>query len=217
MTVGSSPAKLRRQRRLAAKRVFTLLLLTALVGASVWINREVLLRLAGELWIISDDIHPADAVAILGGGLDTRPFAAAKDYHNGLTHKILVADVKLSEGEPSHTVLNRNLLIKLGVPETDIETFGRKLANTYEEANALREWVVRSHARSVIVPIEIFSSRRVNWMLTHALVGTATAVQIQALDHPKYSGPDWWKSHEGRAAFQTEIFKYFYYRLKYRT
>jgi hypothetical protein len=186
----------------------------------MWINREALLQQAAEYWIVSDDIRPADAVIILGGGLDTRPFAAAEDYRKGLAHKILVANVNLNNVEvpgilPSHTAMNRDVLIKLGVPVADIETFGSDLANTYEEGNALREWAVHSHARGVIVPTEIFSSRRVRWVLTRALAGTGTNIQIQTLKPPKYNQADWWKTDHGLSAFQTEVLKYIYYRCKY--
>ena len=82
---------------------------------------------------------------------------------------------------PSHTALNRMVLIKLGVPETAIEIFGTRLSNTYEEAVALREWAVRTHARSVIVPTEDFSSRRVRWVLEQVFAGTGIRVQVPAL------------------------------------
>jgi uncharacterized SAM-binding protein YcdF (DUF218 family) len=211
-------------------------LLFAVIGASLWINREALLRQAAAYWIVSDDIRPADAVVVLGGGLHTRPFAAAEDYRNGLAQKVLVANVNLNNVEaagplPSHTAMNRAVLIKLGVPETAIETFGHELANTYEEGNALREWAAHSHATSVIVPTEIFSSRRVRWVLTRALAGTGTDIQIQTLDalrndlnitgkqigpNPKfYSQADWWKTRAGFRAFKREVLKYAYYRFKY--
>jgi uncharacterized SAM-binding protein YcdF (DUF218 family) len=195
-------------------------LLFAVIGASMWINREALLQQAAEYWIVSEDIRPADAVIILGGGLHTRPFAAAEDYRKGLARKILVANVNLNNVDvpgilPSHTAMNRDVLIKLGVPVADIETFGNDLTNTYEEGNALREWVVHSHARGVIVPTEIFASRRVRWVLTRALAGTGTDIQIQTLKPPKYNQADWWKTHHGLNAFQTEVLKYIYYRCKY--
>jgi hypothetical protein len=31
-------------------------------------------------WVVSDSIAPADAIVVLGGGLETRPFAAADLY-----------------------------------------------------------------------------------------------------------------------------------------
>jgi hypothetical protein len=119
-------------------------LLISIIMASIWFNREALLRQAAEQWIVSDPIRPADAVAILRGGIDTRPFATAEYYRKGLSHKILIAEVKPGNAEtlgalPSHAAVSRAVLIKLGVPAADIESFGTGLSNTYEEAVALRE------------------------------------------------------------------------------
>jgi DUF218 domain len=190
--------------------------LLVVINASIWFNREALLRYAADQWIVSDNIHAADAVVVLGGGIDTRPFAAAEDYRKGLTRKILVANVRLSGAEalgvlPSHTEINRGVLIKLGVPEANIETFGTEISTTYEEAHALRDWAIRTHARSIIVPIEVFPSRRVRWVLARALAGTGTEIQVQTLGH----AGDWWKSHYGQIAFQGEVIKYLYYRYWY--
>ena len=68
--------------------------------------------------------------AVLGCGLSVRPVAAA-DNHRGLVKKVLVANVRLDRLEglgivPSHTSLNRDALIKLGVPQTAIEPFWRR-------------------------------------------------------------------------------------------
>jgi hypothetical protein len=74
----------------------------------IWLNHEALLRYVAEEWIVSDDIQPAGPIVILGGGIDTRTFAAADDYRKRLAKKILVSNVRLSKAEilgvlPSHT------------------------------------------------------------------------------------------------------------------
>jgi uncharacterized SAM-binding protein YcdF (DUF218 family) len=204
----------------AAKRALVALLLLATICVSVWCGRATLLRGAAELWIVSDPVGPADAVVILGGGLAVRPFAAADYYKKGLTRKILVSNVRLKKEEtlgglPSHNAMNHNVLLKLGVPETAIETFGSELSNTYQEAVALREWAVRTHAHSVIVPTEAFSSRRVRWVIESELTGSGIQVQVPALDETEYGPSDWWKDEKGVIVFQNEVIKYVYYRFKY--
>jgi uncharacterized SAM-binding protein YcdF (DUF218 family) len=141
----------------AAKGALVALLILASVCISVWYNRAPLLLGAAKLWIVSDPVGPADAVVIFGGGLGVRPFAAAEYYKKGLARKVLVSNVSLDQAEilgilPSHTVLNHSLLLELGVPETAIEIFESDLSSTYQEAVALREWAVRTHAHSVLVP-----------------------------------------------------------------
>ena len=73
----------------------TLLFLTAGMCFLAWICRELLLSKVADVWIMSDSIGSADAVAVLGGGLEIRPFAAADFYRRGLVRKVLVARVGL--------------------------------------------------------------------------------------------------------------------------
>src|SRR5262249_44352937 len=159
-----------RPRRILLRATQAALALTFILGLAAWVGRAPLLRTAAELWIVSDQPATADAVAILGGGLEHRPFAAAEYYKQGLVEKVLVSNIGSSRAErlgvlQSHVEANRKVLLTLGVPETAIEVFGSGLSNTYEEALALRDWAARAGARSIIVPTEIFPARRVRWML----------------------------------------------------
>ena len=64
------------------------------MGAVAWLERTALLQSAADLWVVSDPITPADAVVVLGGGADVRPFVAADLYAKGLVHKVLVSQVE---------------------------------------------------------------------------------------------------------------------------
>ena len=63
----------------------------ATVVAGGWLLREPALRGAANLWIVSDPISRADAIVVLGGGLETRPFIAAQMWRRGLADKILIS------------------------------------------------------------------------------------------------------------------------------
>jgi uncharacterized SAM-binding protein YcdF (DUF218 family) len=202
-------------------RPLALVAALAMLGAGTWFARAPLLRGAAELWIVSDRVDAADAVVILGGGVETRPFAAAAYYRAGLVKTVLLSNVSPNRVEalgiaPSHVELNRSVLLKLGVPPAAIEILGTTVSNTYEEAAALRGWAEHRHPRAVIVPSELFSSRRVRWVVQHALADTATQVFVPALDAPEYDRGNWWTHEQGVIAFQNEVIKYAYYRLKYR-
>ena len=56
----------------------------ATVVAGGWLLREPVLVGAANLWIVSDPISRADAVVVLGGGLETRPFIAAQMWQEVL-------------------------------------------------------------------------------------------------------------------------------------
>jgi uncharacterized SAM-binding protein YcdF (DUF218 family) len=196
-----------------------LLATLAVLGTAAWFGRDMLLRSAADLWIVSDRPAPSDAVAVFGGGLEDRPFAAAAYYREGLVRKVVLPNIRPSPAEllgvlQSHVEANRKVLIRLGVPDSAIESFGTDVSNTYEEALALREWAVRSGAHSIIVPTEIFSARRVRWMLHRVFAGAAT-VRVPALDPIGYRKDNWWKSEVGLIGFQNELLKYLYYRIRY--
>jgi uncharacterized SAM-binding protein YcdF (DUF218 family) len=204
--------------RLSFWRLATVVLVLAgLVG---WLGRESLLRKAADLWIVSDPLTRADAIVVLGGNSRTRPREAADLYRKGLASKVLVSKTGRSDQSapgigPSECELNRAALLKVGVPDSAIEAFGKANANTREEAVALREWTERNAASVFIIPTEIFTARRVQWIFRREFSGRSVIIEVALFEPPGYSREQWWKSEMGLSAFQDEILKYTYYRWMY--
>jgi uncharacterized SAM-binding protein YcdF (DUF218 family) len=216
--ISAAPTVPSRGRGFAGRLVVGILLLLVIV-AGIWFERAPLLRGAADLWIVSDPLTPADVVAVLGGGLNERPFAAAALYKAGLANKIIVSQAVQERytklGLPGHTELNHLVLLKLGVPEAAIGTFGKENASTDDEAVALRAWTAEHHVSRIIIPTEIFFSRRARWIFNREFVGSAVYLQIAAFEPSKYTRAEWWKSNGGIIDFQNEFLKYLYYRIKY--
>jgi uncharacterized SAM-binding protein YcdF (DUF218 family) len=215
VTVGAPRRRVRRLWRglLGVAAALTLL------GVAACYERGPLLRAGADLWIVSDPPAPADVVAVFGGGVEVRPFAAAAYYHDGLVGKILVSNARESPSEQlgvrlTDAAANRAVLLKLGVPAAAIENFGYNLRNTHDEALALRDWATQHDIRRIIVPTEIFTARRLRWMLHHVF-GEDPTVLVPALNPPEYRDDDWWRDERGVISFQNEVLKYLYYRLKY--
>ena len=205
--------------RLRRYLLFVILLVT--LGATAWFERTFLLQGAADLWIVSDPITPADAVVVLGGGADIRPFVAGDLYAKGLVHKVLLSQVEedrpaMFSVTPSDTDLNLSILRKLGVPDSAIERFGKGSKNTWDEVVALRDWT-KMHATSVlIVPAEVFLARRLRWVLQQEFLGTGVRIEVPSFDPPNgYRRKEWWETGGGPITFRNEVLKYFYYRLKY--
>ena len=185
-----------------------------------WLIREPLLLGAANLWIVSDPVSRATAIVVLGGGLETRPFVAAELWRRGLADKILISqgpeERAVSIGAmPSQSERNRAILLKLGVPAGAIGTFEAVSKNTRGEAVALRAWAEQNGASAFIIPSEIFPARRVRWIFRREFRGTAVSIEVPAVEPPGYTRSDWWKTEQGLLAFQNEVLKYIYYRLKY--
>jgi uncharacterized SAM-binding protein YcdF (DUF218 family) len=216
MTTADMP---HRAQRFVSRPVAAGFLLVVVI-AGVWLERAPLLREAAELWIVSDPVTTADAVAVLGGDLEVRPFVAADLYKEGLVPKILVSQVPVGRsstigGIPGHSELNRMVLLKLGVPHAAIEMFGQANTSTKDEAAALRDWADEHRVSRIIVPTEIFAARRARWIFNREFAESSVRVEIAAFEPPNYARAEWWKSEAGMIAFQNEIMKYLYYRLKY--
>lgn len=185
-----------------------------------WIGRTSILRESAALWVVSDPLRPADAIAVLGGGITLRPFVAARLYKSGLAAKVLVSNfrsdplVRIGLLKP-HLDVTRLLLVKLGIPPEAITGFGNDLASTYDEARALANWAKNSGAHTIIVPTEIFSTRRQRWILDRELAPVGARVIIDPITPPDYNANDWWRHTQGLIGFQNEVIKYAYYRWKY--
>jgi uncharacterized SAM-binding protein YcdF (DUF218 family) len=216
----SEPAALRpRPRNVTRRVVLALVACIAILALWAWRKPEPLLRGAADLWIVSDEPAPADAIAVFGGGLEYRPFAAADYYRRGLAPKILISNIGATPAEQlgvlqSHLRANSEVLQKLGVPAAAIEPFGDRLSDTFAEATALHEWAVRNGAHRIMVPTDIFATRRLRWTLRHVF-GNDAVTLVPAINPPDYQRDNWWKNERGIIGFQNEVMKYFYYRLKY--
>ena len=77
--------------------VFVAVALLALSAG--WLAHVQILQGIARAWVVSDSIAPADAIVVLGGGLETRPFAAADLYKKGMARQILISAVKPSPAE----------------------------------------------------------------------------------------------------------------------
>ena len=201
-------------------RLVTAMLLLAVLVGGAWLGRESLLRGAADLWVVSDPVTRSDVVAVLGGDLEVRPFVAAELYKKDLVTKVLVSQVMEGRSSkigliPGHSELNRMVLLKLGVPDAAIEMFGEANKNTMDEAAALRDWADRHGVSRIVVPTEIFAARRVRWIFNREFAGSSARLAIASFEPPNYTRAEWWKTEAGMIAFQNEIMKYLYYRLKY--
>ena len=172
--------------------------IAALAIGFAWQMREAILTDVAAWWVVSDELTHADTVTVLGGDIDRRPFAAADLYKRGFASTILVANAQMGRAEglgliPSHTELNREVLLKLGIPSMAIVGFGDNVSSTQDEAEAIREWALVSKSKRIIVPTEIFAARRVQWIFDRELTPIGVQVIVDALPPPQYTLADWWR------------------------
>lgn len=205
-----------RLARRLAKTGFALILVIVLA----WFFREPLLRAAARAWIVDEPVTNADAIVVLGGGQEMRPFAAAAMYHAGKSPLVLVSQPRhtrsqIELGKPRDSDITAALLEKQGVPHANIAFFGDNVTSTRDEAVGLRDWIKKHPIHSVIIPTDPFHTRRTNWIFERELNSAGVNVTVVAIEHPVYSRDLWWKHEEGLITFLNELVKGLWYLVEY--
>jgi uncharacterized SAM-binding protein YcdF (DUF218 family) len=203
-----------------AKKWLAKILVLALLFAVAVCFRAPLLRGMAAVWIANEPVAKADAIVVLGGGLETRPFEAARLYHQGIAPRILLLNTRRNNTDEMGittpgTELTRQVLLKKGVPEEALVIIGKDVASTHDECVAVRKWVEENHAKTILIPTDPFHTRRVKWFFGKALKGTGVEIRTEAVTPRDYTATNWWQNEEGLIAFESEVIKFAYYLVKY--
>lgn len=185
----------------------------------LWIFRAPILRTVAHLWIVDEPPGHADVIVVLGGGEQYRATRAAELYHTGVAPVILLPRQitrptdALNITMPQHDVSLKVLEAK-GVPRSAIEVMETTVRNTKEEAAAVHAWVKKNRARKVVIPTDIWHSRRTHWIFQRIL-GDATQVTVVAVNPDEYTVENWWQNEQGLIFFEVEVSKMIFYWFNY--
>ncbi len=194
-------------------------LIALLIGVTWW-QRAPLLKGAAKLWIVSETPTPADAIVILGGGIELRSLKAAELYHAGFANRILVMQPERTELNTLGLIVDQGeltiQLLKLkAVPENAIVLLEPEVTSTFEEAEALAGWSKANNAHRLLMATDIFHTRRARWILNRKLKEVGVEVKMIAVPQKKYDADNWWQTEAGVIDFQNEIIKFAVYRWRF--
>jgi uncharacterized SAM-binding protein YcdF (DUF218 family) len=207
------------RRRL--KRASLACALLGLVALALFLLHEPLLAGAANLWIVDEPVTNADAIVVLGGGLPMRPLEAIELYEEGRSRKLLVVKVELNPAqeagivEPEHVVVTQ-FLEKGGVPAEAIVPIGTACSSTWEDIVAARQWAEQAGASKLLIPTDLFHTRRVSWICNRVFKDSTVRPFVSAITPIKYDATNWWRDENGLITFQNEVIKFGFYLLKYR-
>lgn len=213
----SSPSGSRRRVRLALGLVF-ILLAAAAVAAFLGVGRFM----AAE-----DPLEKSDAIFVFSGTRVERPLEAFELYRAGWAPRVVVtravAEQAMSLVEErgirvaSDFDLNKTVLLQLGMPESALITPDRIHDNTAEEAQTLRELVLRYHWHKVILVSSKYHLRRARLACSRELEGTGVRL-IRRGSRYDVSMPDrWWHQRSDIRWLMTEVPKLMAYEFGLRT
>jgi uncharacterized SAM-binding protein YcdF (DUF218 family) len=155
---------------------------------------------------------------VLGGGPDTRPFAAAAIYRAGLARKVIVSDAEESQKEdscPSEAELTRQVLLRRQVPAGDILVVGPRNASTYDEARRLSAFLQTHPAGRVVIVTSDFHTRRAAWIFRQCLAGQPVEVAVVGVPNERFELATWWRNEKGFVTVLGENVKLLAYLARY--
>jgi uncharacterized SAM-binding protein YcdF (DUF218 family) len=168
---------------------------------------------------VSEPPRAVDAALVLGGGADTRRFAAAALVRAGLARRVLVTTVRPSPATqdgltpPEHEVIRRALRAE-GVPAEAVVALPGEVAGTGDEARALGRFLDAEPGATVAVVTNGFHTRRARMLFRHELGGRIARAHFVAAPGGDFDPLTWWRSEGGFTRYATEYFKLLCYGLR---
>ena len=184
---------------------------TGILGLA-YLCRSAWLPGVGQFLDVGQPPARVDYVYVLGGGTDSRPFAAAALYDAGLAGKVLLPSVQAApEAEqgvrPPEQEQTRRVLLVRGVPESAIELLPDVVRSTRDEAAALARFVEARPGCTVAVVTHNFHTRRARLIFARTLAEHADQLHLVGIGTDYFDAGNWWQSEDGFRVYLTEYVK----------
>lgn len=194
--------------------------LLLLGGIFLYFSSEPLLIVYARALQVDDAEPPADYLVVLGGGPETRPFAAADLYRKGFAPKVLIYHQKTDRIvdlglTPAGHELYRKVLELEGVHSDNIQLLPGVVDSSWDEARILHRFLNQNPARRIIVVTSAEHTRRARWVFKRVLAQMPVDVTIAAAGHLGFDETNWWKDDEGALLYLHEFFKLPFYWIRY--
>ena len=163
-----------------------------------WLLRGVMRNL-----MVEDELAPAGAIVVLGGGHPHREVGAAEIYRRGLAPRIVLVRSYWSQQAsdrlrslgvvtPDDGHVRRQLLRALGVPDSAIVT-SAGLARATEDELALALQTLGPGQEPVILVTSKYHTRRVRFCW-QVLTGGTPPAMVHGVAEPHVRLDEWWRS-----------------------
>jgi len=197
-------------------------LLLLLIILAFAFRSQILTGFADYL-VINDKLQPADVIFLLNSAFDTRPFRAGELYLQGLAPLIVIARAENTPVVdlglvPNDTDISVGVMEKLGVPPEKIIILPVPggATSTFDEADALKQYVETNQVQRIILVTSAFHTRRARWIFDKAFSELPVTLEMAAVPYKGFDQTNWWKNETGLITLNNEYIKLVYYWFKYR-
>jgi uncharacterized SAM-binding protein YcdF (DUF218 family) len=198
-------------------------LIPAIFVGLILFSAIVFFRNAGHWLVKHDQPQQADAVVILMGAIAERVLEAHDIYQAGLANRMIIPENVFYGSEalenagvsiPYGAQLSKEILVKLGVPDSLISIAPGKAASTYQEALSIADYLSRNpHLKTLILSSSEYHMRRAIIIFRH--VAKAHGLDVEFVAMPSKYGDfrpgKWWRHRESAKHVFYEYTKLLYF------
>lgn len=184
------------------------LLLIAAVGVYAFVN-------LGRFMSPQDPLQKADVIFVFSGTLVERPLEAADLYREGYAPRIVITRAVAEQATfslerrgvriPTQEDLNREVLLRVGVPASAIIEPGRIHDNTAEELQTLRSLIAQHDWHRIILVSSLYHLRRIRFASWRELRGTGVQLVLRGSRYDPSLPDRWWQHRSDIRWLLTEV------------
>lgn len=186
----------------------------------------------GNFLIKETPLEKADAIFVLGGNISDRPVLAAKLFHDGYGDVIVPLGANFdfvqealigcnpdcdeencNPCKPDALLMQEILEDKLNVPFEAIVPLP-KGTSTKEESDAILQFSLDNHYKTIIVVSDLFHLRRISNVFIDQFEEQGIQVILRGSKSSSYNESAWWQYEQGLIMVNNEYIKLLYYWLK---
>lgn len=171
---------------------------------SLYLLRAPILRSAAQVFIVEDELQPADAIVVLGDDNYTADRAArAAELFHARWAPVVVASGRYLRPYASIADLTARDLTDRNVPAKAIVPLRHRAASTRQEAATVRELARERRWRRLTIVTSNYHTRRSRYIFRDVLPADVEVRVTPAAD-ADFDPQSWWQSREGCKTFVRE-------------
>ena len=172
-------------------------------------------------WLdVGEPIREVDYVMVLPGAVETRTFVATAMMRHGLAKGVLVpktvdAPVVQDGIIPPYCELTRRVLELRGVAEDEIHFLEVITGSSWNDAQALEDFLRDKPDVTVAVVTSDYHTRRARWVFRKVLPAKRGQLCFVSAPEDYYGPEDWWERPRGVKRYVGEYLKFAAYLVVY--
>jgi len=188
--------------------VIVVLLLVSFIGYFA-------LRAAGAYLIIADDLSPANAIVIMGGGDEGRMNEALELYREKYARIIILTETgaRIEEFNYLQSFDLRIQLLNNGVPSGNILITDTEVTSTLEEAQAVKQLLERRQYSSAIIVTDPYHTKRTSIIFKDVFSDQDIKLCFRPVTPSWYNSRTWFLTTDGWKFTILEYVKLLAYKL----